>query len=142
MLVSLPFHFYFLTRLAIVVDFFPAFLFEQLMITSLHDPTYRRAPRQRAMGRSPPGYDLPLWSKKSEGMDMLGLQIHRLIQACCSGSILHSRDYYLLLACPGQFDTDRNVSPIIDQDCYALRSLHLSSSWDFGFGAPIDGGPE
>jgi hypothetical protein len=109
LLLLLPFHFYFLTSPAIIVDFFPAFLFEQLMITSLHDPTYRRAPRQRAMGRSPPGYDLPLWSEKSEGMDMLGLQIHRLIQACCSGSILHSRDYYLLLACPGQFDTDRNV---------------------------------
>src|ERR1700747_1948762 len=92
------------------------------MITSLHDPTYRRAPRQQAVGRSPPGYDLPLWSKKSEGMHIFGLQIRRLIQACCNGSILHSRDYYLLLACPGQFDADRNVSDIIGQDylCFAV----------------------
>src|ERR1700751_3822157 len=79
---------------------------------SLRSDVSSRSPPTSA-GKIATEYNLPLWSKKSEGVDIFGLPIRRLIQACCNGSILRSRGYYLLLACPGQFDTDRNVSDII-----------------------------
>ena len=49
------------------------------------------------MGILPLEYDLPLWPKKPEGVDIVGLPIRRLVQACCNGSILHSQSYFLLL---------------------------------------------
>ena len=77
------------------------------------------------MGISPLGYDLPLWPRKSEGVDIFGLRIRRLVQAYCNGSILRSQGYFLLLFFDGQFDTDRNVPDCLcSQVATSIRRLN------------------